>query len=152
MHDPPIGTGFKQQGYVEGDQATAAAAGILQKAAFLPVHQRMENALQSLQRSIVAEHVSGKTGPIDASVNYHIREGFLDQRYGTAAFGQQPVHRDVGIMGRDAEPPQMAGRGALAHADRAGQSKDDHGPMTNWRKLSVTSGITPNHAAKPGLA
>ena len=56
----------------------------------------------------------------------------------------------------DAETTEHGGGGALAHADRAGEAEDDHRPpklsTTRRRSAGVTSGSTPNQAAKPGRA
>ncbi len=74
----------------------------------------------------------------------------------SAPLGEQFVDGGISIKHRNAERMEGAACRGFAHGDRAGEAEDEghvgppQPPSTEARSSAVTSGSTPNQAAKPG--
>ena len=123
----------------------------------------MQNRFEPAQRRLVAEHPPPDFLPVDRPVSRHPGERRFYRRNRGPVFAQQPVYLGVGIVHGHAELSQDGGGPGLAHTDRAGHAQNDRSPChaeriqvgmskTKRRRSAVTSGSTPNQAAKPGLA
>ena len=112
--------------------------------------------LQPAKRGRIAKDATAETRAIDTAGNsLHARKRRRHRCHRRAPGRQQAVDRGVAVMHGKPEPAQHRGRRALAHADRAGEAKNDHGASvasTAARSAGVTSGRMPNQAAKPGRA
>ena len=115
----------------------------------------MEDGLQPGQRLRIVEDAGAERAAVDMALTDGAGKGGLDFRHRLAARPEQPMHRGIPLMHGDAHAAQQAGGGGLAHTDRAGEADHFHGAnpaTTARRRSSVTSGSTPNQAAKPGTA
>lgn len=155
----PLAAAFEQERDVEHDQLLAQSRHPAAEAALVGAHQRMKDCFEPAQSALVAEDATAELAPVDAVFSGGPRERGLDKRHRRATRTEQAVNAGIGVMDRHAQPAKHIGGRALAHADRAREAQDDHlsdGPptvlRTAWRNPDVTSGATPNHAAKPGRA
>ncbi len=117
---------LEQQRDVEHHQPRTAAGSSPQKAALDAPHHRVDDSLQTPQRRGIVEYPRAQRGPVDGAVLDHVGEGRSDQRHRRTAAFQEPVHRLIGVVDRQAHAAQHGRRGGLAHADRAGQADDHH--------------------------
>ncbi len=124
--------GFQKQRHVQHDQRRTAATVARQEAFGLPADQRMNDRLQPSQRRPIGEDDAAQRRPIDHAVVHHVRESVGDRRHRGTTARHQPMHRRVGIMHRNAQAAQHAGRGRLAHTDRTGQAEDLHQRANTW--------------------
>lgn len=150
-----LAAGLEQQRNIEGDQRQAPPRRPPEERLLGVAHQRMQDGFEPPEGGSVAEHPCAEGAPVDRPVDDHARERRRDWRHGPTAAAEQAVHHGIGIMDGDAEAAKLRGRGALAHADRTGEADDDHryvSRSTSARRSGVTSGSTPNQAAKAGRA
>ena len=117
---------LQQERHVQHRQFHAPAPARRQETGGGAPHQRMHDRLQPGQRRRVAEHPRSQGRPVDRPVAHNPRERRVDRRDRGAAARQQTVHRGVGVVHRQPQPAQHAGRRRLSHADRSGQAQHLH--------------------------
>lgn len=150
-----LAAGLEQQRDVERDQRQPPPRRPPEERLLGLAHQRMQDAFEPPKGGSVAEHPRAEGAPVDRPVDDRARERRRDRRHGPTATAEQAVDHGIGIMDGDAEAAKLRGRGALAHADGTGEADDDHCYVprsTSARNSGVTSGSTPNQAAKAGRA
>ena len=117
---------LEQERDVEHDDAFAPRRGAAEKPALDAAHQRVDDRLQPAQLRGAPEHPLAQLCPVDGAVPHHAGEGLADSAHRGAARGQEPVHRSIGIVYRQAQMAEHPGRRRLAHPDRAGEADDHH--------------------------
>lgn len=118
---------LQQQRHVQHRQLHAPAPACGQEACGRAPHQRVHDRLEPGQCLGVAEHPGSQGQAVDRPVAHDPRKRRVDRRDGGTAARQQAVYRGVGVVHRQSQPPQHAGRRRLAHADRSGQAQHLHG-------------------------
>ena len=120
-----------------------------------PRHHWVHDRLQSPKRAAVAKDMVTERRPIHRATPDNPGKRLTHRRHRRAPRAQQFVDHRVGLEHRHPEAREAARRRGLSHADGAGEPEDDHRPVspaTTARNRSVTAGVTPNQAAKPGRA
>ncbi len=120
---------LEQQRNIEDDERAAAVAG--EEPPPRRRDQRMNDRLQPVQRGIVAEHRRPERRPVEDAVDDDPRKRRRDRRQRRPARGLERMDRGVGVEHRHMATPEHRRDGRLAHADRAGETKDDHAAKMN---------------------
>ncbi len=115
----------------------------------------MHDGFEPLEFAGLGQEGSGELLAIDLAVCGRAGKCRLDRGNGGSLV--EPVYLRIRIADGNAECAQPAGHRGLAHADGAGEADDEHqrpsmSATIRARSSGVTSGVTPNHLAKPGTA
>lgn len=115
----------------------------------------MKNSLKPPQFRGISKNPSPEQHSIDPSgPRFNTRKRGRNGRNGGPGRRQQSVNRQIRIKERHSEAPQHRCRGALAHADRAGEAENNQGGARVATIVARSSGVTrtgePNQASNPG--
>ena len=153
----PLAAGLEQQRDIEHHQPAALAPGPGEEAALGRAHQRMQDPLQALEGGRIGEDLAAQGDAVDGAVLSTPGKAAATAATAAPPRPEQAMDGLVGVMHGDAAAG-AASRAAVrfAHAHRSRQAEDDHrrsAPRARSRaSAGVTSGSTPNQAAKPGRA
>jgi hypothetical protein len=123
--DPPLAHALEQQRDVEHHHRLAPQRRATHELALLLRHQRMDDRLEPAQRLLVAEHTGTQRLAVEHARLHHAGKPPRSAA-GRGRRRLQAVDGGIGVVHRHAHLPQHLCRGRLAHADRAGESDDDH--------------------------
>ncbi len=147
---------FEEERYIEDDNRFSAGAGKSEKFFFARSNHRVNDPLQPGESLRVGEDTRPEKRPIDPAIDCaNAWKCCCYPPHRRAARRQQPVNHTIGVEERNPEPAQRLRRGALAHADRTGQTKNDHGTGAKVATIAarsswVTRTGAPNQASNPG--
>ena len=133
----PLGTGFIKQRDVQHHQRRAAAGVTAQEALGLLPHQGVQDRFQAAQGLGLSKDGGAQLLPVDCAVMDHAGKGGLDGGHGPPVLGHQPVDRGVGVVQRQAEPPEHPRDRRFSHADGAGETQDHHAVSPQGRRRAV---------------
>ena len=153
--DAGSGIGLEQERDLEHGELGALPLLLAQEIELGLHHHRMHDGFELFQLLGRAGHLLREQRPVDLALAHGRWKRGFDRRHRLALI--EPVHLGVGVAHRHAALAEVLGRGGLAHADRAGETDDQHHDAsrcaTTWARSSgVTSGLTPNQRSKPGTA
>ena len=115
----------------------------------------MKDRFQFLERIGISKHLCTKRLTIDGAVLDRSGKRGIDGGHRRAAGSDEIVHDGVRVADDNTKPAKHIGGRTLPHADRTGQTEDDHARRSSriWsRRPWVTVGSCPNHAVNPGRA
>ena len=158
-----LAAGLEEERHVEDREPAAPALAGREEAPLARADEGVEDRLQRGQRVRIREDLGAERSPVDRALGACVRPGIgkarEHRRHGGPAGPEQTVDRRIGVVNPCAASPERTGHGRLAHADRAGEPKDDHRPTPRQspsaakaRSAAVASASAPNQAAKPGRA
>ena len=147
-----IAAAFEEQRHLEHQHRIAARLGRFKKQRPRVANFGMQDCLKTAQLGGLVENDGAKTCPVNGAAG-------LDPGKGTGNFGNRPAPRPEqfmygGIGVKDGHPQvaKVLAGPCLAHADRAGETEDDHFfilATMKSRKPWLTSGSAPYHAVNP---
>ena len=88
----------------------------------------MNDGLEPFERRVVAQNARGQLVAIDLAVRGGAGKRRLDRRHRLALV--EPMHDRIGVVHRHAFLGEEARRRRLSHAERAGQTEDEHAAST----------------------
>ena len=131
---------FEKKRNIERDHGDTVLPCLFQKRLLRLPHHGMHDRLESAARIRVAEHRGTKFCAVNAVRSGRTRKCCFDRRERRTAGALQPVDFGIGIEHRHARAPQHRRDGRLAHADRAGETEDDHCASSALSSSSQPSG------------
>ena len=151
-----IAAGFEQQRHIEHHHTPTRRPRPRYEPCLCRPHQRMHDRLKTQPGARIGQHHRAQRRPIQHTVRHNAGKFPRNRRQRRAATRLHPVHRRIRIEHRHTRPPEDPGNKRLAHANPAGQPYKFHvraiSAATSDTISSSTTGVTPNHAAKPGTA
>ena len=116
----------------------------------------MHDRFEPLDRRAVADHALAELVAVDLAVRGRARKRRLDRRHRLALV--KPMHDGIGVVHRHALLGEHFRRGRFSHAERAGETEDEHvvlpthdldrNPMSTFRDhaLAVDELVLPQEA------
>lgn len=138
--DMRVAAAFEKKGNIERDDRRAVLPRLGQERLLRLPHQGMYDFFEAPAGFGVAEHGRAEFRAIDALGAGRSRERRLDRRKCRAAGTLQPVHFGIGIEHGYTRAPQHRRDRRLAHADRTGETEDDHCVSRAFSSSSQPSG------------
>ena len=140
---------FEKERNIKRDDGDTVMPRRFQKRHLRLPHHRMHDRLESAPRFGVAEHRGAEFRAVDPLGAGRARKCCFDRRERRAAGSLQPVHLGIGIEHRHARTPQHRRNGRLAHADRTGETENDHCVSRAFSSSSQPSGgVAPKNSEK----
>lgn len=138
--DMRVAATFEKEGNIERDDRRAVLPRLGQERLLRLPHQGMHDFFEAAAGFGVAEHGGTEFRAVDALGAGRARERGFDRRKRRAAGALQPVHLGIGIEYGHTRAPQHRRDRRLAHADRTGETKDDHCVSRAFSSSSQPSG------------
>jgi hypothetical protein len=135
-----LGTGFEQQRDVEHDHRRAPGGGAGEETGLRLAHQRVQDRFQSLQHAGIVESDPAERPAVHRPVAHGVGIMPGDGRHGGPAPAHQAVNDRIGIVDGHTQPAQHLRRGGFAHADRSGQTQDEHAPTGSPARSGAARG------------
>lgn len=142
--DMRVATAFEKKRNIERDDRRAVLPRLGQEGLLRLPHQGMHDVFEAAAGFGVAEHGRTEFRSIDAVWAGRTRERRFDRRECRAARTLQPVHLGIRIKHGDTRAAQHRRDRRLAHADRTGETEDDH-----CRSSAFSSSSQPSGGAAP---
>jgi hypothetical protein len=133
-----LAASLEQQWYVCDDDVMSPVAA--QKVGSHRCHCGMDDRLQPLECLTIVKHRMAKRGTIDSPNASASRKRRLDREKQCAAGPLEPVNRGVCIEHRNAGSAKHRRDGRLAHADRSGETEQDHAVSSARNSASRSRG------------
>jgi hypothetical protein len=154
--DVLFAAGLQQKGDVQHHHIGLRRPGAFEELRPCGAHQRPDQAIEPGEGLGVAEHPFGQQAAVDTAALHHPRESRLDKGHGRPARGIEAADLGVGVVDRCAGVGEHLGGRGLAHADRTGQSHDDHRSASRAATASartlIAGGGRPKKRSKLGRA
>lgn len=138
--DMRVAAAFEKEGNIERDERRAVLPRLGQKRLLRLTHQGVHDFFEAAAGFGVAEYGGTEFRAVDALGAGRARERRLDRCERRAARALQPVHLGIRIEHRDTGAPQHRRDGRLAHADRTGETENDHCVSRAFSSSSQPSG------------
>lgn len=138
--DVRVATAFEEQRNVERDDRRAVLPRLRQKCLLRLPHERMHDLFEAEASFSIAENRRAELRTIDTPGAGRARKRRLDRRKRSAAGALQPVHLCIRIEHGHARAAQHRRHRRLSHADRTGETQDDHCVSSAFSSSSQPSG------------
>lgn len=153
---PTFAAALEEKGDIEHDNRLSPRASKSKKPPFKRLHHGVDNSLKPRESLGIREDALTEKRAINPAFRCsNAAERRCHRLYRSSAGRQQPMHDMIGIKQWNPEPPQGRRCGALTHADRAGEAKNNQRAGAKVARIAarspwVTCTGVPNQASNPG--
>ncbi len=143
---------FEEEWDVECDHGRALLPRVGEKRLLCLPDHRMHDCFQLAAGIGIAEDRGAKLRAVYAVRSGRTRKRGLDRRERSAVRALQPVHLCIGVEHGHTLAPQHCRNRGFSHANRTGETKDDHCVSKSFSSSSVPSGGTAPKKSEKAIA